>query len=164
MPLSVITDMFNAQIPHPCSQCSYLIVHERNPLCIRKYLMWRFWNFIAQLYSFTLCGQVFAVWSYILHVYHKYRLKMFFTVRLKTDNSMKVTFDVDSFKPTVKTLRKRSRLECLQVSSELDSSARSRFCGREIDSGKVAKAALALLRCHWGWGCWLSPAWGCCGS
>lgn len=29
---------------------------------------------------------------------------MFFTVSLKTDNSMKVTFDVDSFKPTVKTL------------------------------------------------------------
>lgn len=45
-----------------------------------------------------------GLWSYILHVYHKYRLKMFFTVSLKTDNSMKVTFDVDSFKPTVKTL------------------------------------------------------------
>lgn len=62
------------------------------------------WNFIAQLCPFALCGKEFAVWSYVLHVCHNYILKMFFTVRLKTEKGMKITFDADIFKPTVKTM------------------------------------------------------------
>lgn len=146
MPLSVITDIVSAQIPHPHSQCSYLVSMKGIPFHVKKCLMWRFLKFHCTTTSLP------SVWNDLCSM--KLKISHFSQTYLESVSH----YQTEDWKWYENYLCRYFQAHCKKYdqiekwvgvvlavicSVRLSVSDRSHFCCRETGSGQVARTALA---------------------